>query len=75
MTIASRSSESPAEQARLMERICERENMWRALKRVTSNKGAPGVDCMSVEQLAGYLKLILDSLFLNFVQIQDVMVV
>jgi RNA-directed DNA polymerase len=56
MTIASRLSESPAEQARLLENILERENMRQALKRVTSNKGAPGIDAMSVEQLAGYLK-------------------
>lgn len=56
MTIASRLSESPAEQARLLETILERENMRQALKRVTSNKGAPGVDGMSVAQLRGYLK-------------------
>ena len=56
MTIASRWSESPAEQTRLLEAILERENMRQALKRVTSNKGAPGVDGMSVAQLDGYLK-------------------
>jgi len=56
MTIALRLSESPAEQAQLLEDILERENMRQALKRVTSNKGAPGVDRMSVEQLVGYLR-------------------
>jgi RNA-directed DNA polymerase len=56
MTIASRPSENPTEQARLMEQILERENMRRALKRVRKNKGAPGVDGMTVEQLPGYLK-------------------
>lgn len=56
MTIASRPSENPTEQARLMEIILERENMRRALKRVRKNKGAPGVDGMTVEQLPGYLK-------------------
>lgn len=56
MTIASRLSESPAEQARLLEDILERENMRQALKRVTSNKGAPGIDGMRVEQLGGYLR-------------------
>ena len=56
MTIASRPSENPTEQARLMEIILERENMRRALKRVRRNKGAPGVDGMTVEQLPGYLK-------------------
>ena len=56
MTIASRLSESPAEQARLLEDILERGNMRQALKRVTSNKGAPGIDGMSVEHLRGYLR-------------------
>jgi hypothetical protein len=31
-----------------MEEICERENLKQALKRVKSNKGAPGVDGMTV---------------------------
>jgi RNA-directed DNA polymerase len=56
MTIASRPSENPTEQVRLMEIILERENMRRALKRVRRNKGAPGVDGMTVDQLPGYLK-------------------
>jgi len=56
MTLASRISESPAEQARLLEAILERENMRQALKRVTSNKGAPGIDGMSVGQLGSYLR-------------------
>jgi RNA-directed DNA polymerase len=39
-----------------MDDILERENMLRALKRVRANKGAPGVDGMTVEQLPAYLK-------------------
>lgn len=39
----------------LMEAVVERENMKRALKRVLSNKGAPGVDGLRVEDLHGYL--------------------
>src|ERR1700694_1320884 len=39
-----------------MEAIVERENLKKALARVKRNKGAPGVDGMSVEALAGYLK-------------------
>lgn len=39
-----------------MEIILERENMLRALKRVLQNKGAPGVDGMTVDQLPAYLK-------------------
>ncbi len=39
-----------------MEIICERENIRRALQRVWSNKGAPGVDGMTVDQLPSYLR-------------------
>ena len=39
----------------LMERICERENLNRAYKRVKANKGAPGVDGMTVKELHGWL--------------------
>jgi RNA-directed DNA polymerase len=38
----------------LMEAVVERENMKRALKRVMSNKGVPGVDGLRVEDLRGY---------------------
>ena len=54
--IATRLTESPTGEARLMESICERENMLRALKRVEQNKGAPGVDGMKTAQLRGYLR-------------------
>lgn len=40
----------------LMEEVLRRENLFRALKRVRSNKGAPGVDGMTVDQLPEYLK-------------------
>lgn len=39
----------------LMERICERDNLNRAYKRVTGNKGAPGADGMRVEDLNVWL--------------------
>jgi len=52
--IASRLSESPAGQIRLMESICERNNMRRAIKRVIKNKGAPGVDGMTVRTIKRY---------------------
>jgi RNA-directed DNA polymerase len=39
-----------------MEAIVERENLKKALARVKRNKGAPGVDGMSVDDLAAYLK-------------------
>jgi len=53
--IAIKLSESLTGEDRLMEMICERENMLRALKRVMSNKGKPGVDGMKTTQLRKYL--------------------
>lgn len=53
---ANAESESPSACDRLMEEVCERENLKQALKRVKSNKGAPGVDGMTVHALAAYLR-------------------
>ncbi|MFA4874098.1 MAG: group II intron reverse transcriptase/maturase [bacterium] len=53
---AERSVESRVTTERIMEEVCERENLMRALKRVISNKGSPGIDEMSVEELRGYLR-------------------
>jgi RNA-directed DNA polymerase len=39
-----------------MEAVVERENMWLALARVEQNRGAAGVDKMTVEQLRAYLR-------------------
>jgi RNA-directed DNA polymerase len=39
-----------------MEEVLQRENLFRALKRVRTNEGAPGVDGMSVHQLPEYLR-------------------
>src|SRR3989304_2880788 len=49
-------TERPADTERLMEEICQRENLKVALQRVQSNKGSPGVDGMTVGELGGYLK-------------------
>jgi RNA-directed DNA polymerase len=40
----------------LLEEVLRRENLMEALKRVRSNRGAPGVDGMTVEALSSYLK-------------------
>ena len=54
---AKRMMERPAKNNKqLMEEVCERENCWRAFKRVKSNKGSAGIDGMTVEQLPDYLK-------------------
>ena len=45
--------ESPASTNRLMEEVCERENLKEALRRVKANKGSPGVDGMTVDDLTG----------------------
>jgi len=39
-----------------MEAVVERENMWAALRRVKRNKGAAGVDHMTVAELDDYLR-------------------
>lgn len=40
----------------LMELVVERQNLMAALNRVRSNKGSPGIDGMTVGELAAYLK-------------------
>ena len=42
--------------ASLLEEILDRENLNRAYKRVKSNKGAPGIDGMTVEDAFGWIK-------------------
>jgi RNA-directed DNA polymerase len=49
-------TESPARTNRLMEEVCERENLKQALQRVKANKGSAGVDGMTVYGLTDYLK-------------------
>src|SRR5579862_918604 len=48
--------ESPASTNRLMEEVCERENLKEALRQVKANKGSAGVDGITVNQLTDYLK-------------------
>ena len=40
----------------LMEEVLRKENLIRALKRVRANKGAPGVDGMTVDELGDHLR-------------------
>jgi RNA-directed DNA polymerase len=56
LSVAKRVAESPMQTDSLMEEICQRDNLWQALARVQANKGAPGVDGMTVRKLPKYLK-------------------
>lgn len=40
----------------MMEKVCERRNLQAALKRVRKNKGSPGIDGMTVDELPDYLR-------------------
>jgi RNA-directed DNA polymerase len=48
--------ESPARDEHLMEAICDPENIEAALRMVVRNRGAPGVDGITVRQLPGVLR-------------------
>jgi RNA-directed DNA polymerase len=54
--MAKHRTDSLAGTERLMEEVCELENCKQALKRVKANKGSPGVDGMTVDELPEYLK-------------------
>lgn len=55
-TAAHGNERSGSDEARLMERVVERDNVVKALKRVQKNKGSPGIDGMTVESLREYLR-------------------
>jgi len=54
--------ESPDPNDHLLEQILSRENMLKAWKRVKANKGAPGIDNMSVEDFPEYARNKWDSI-------------
>ena len=54
--VTARREDSGPETEQLLEAVVERENMWLALKQVERNRGAAGVDKMTVEQLRAYLR-------------------
>src|SRR5271169_1339502 len=53
---ATNGTENPASTNRLMEEVCERENLKAAMRRVRANRGSPGVDGMTVIGIKDYLK-------------------
>jgi RNA-directed DNA polymerase len=52
--MAERTTESPATE-RMMEEVCEAGNLRKALQQVRANKGAAGVDGMTVDELSEYV--------------------
>src|SRR5260370_21075842 len=54
--MATNEPENPARTNRLMEEVCERENLKEALRQVKGNKSSAGVGGGTVDQLAAYLK-------------------
>ena len=48
--------ERDSAQPELLEKILERDNLNRAFKRVKANKGAPGIDGITVEEIGAYLR-------------------
>src|ERR1041385_2903043 len=51
-------AEDPTDTERMMEEICEWENLKEAIRQVKANKGSAGIDGMSVEELPDYRKLV-----------------
>jgi len=56
VSAAAREPDNPASTERVMEEICHPENLKCALRRVIQNRGKPGIDGMTVEQLTDHLR-------------------
>jgi RNA-directed DNA polymerase len=54
--VAKGEPERPVVMNSLIEAVCERENLKKALRRVQANQGSPGIDGMTVDQLSDYLR-------------------
>jgi len=54
-SVTARRADSNPDTKQMMEAVVERENLKRAMYRVIANKGAPGVDDMTVDDLRGYI--------------------
>ena len=55
-TAANPGTESQANTDKLIEEVCEKENLKEALRRVKANAGAAGVDGMTVKELLDFLR-------------------
>lgn len=56
LSVALQPTENSSNQQHIMEEICDRDNLKQALAQVRQNKGSPGVDGMTVDDLIPYLK-------------------
>src|ERR1035437_9084415 len=56
LSAVARGPKSPASTNRLMEEVCERENLREAWRRVKANKGSAGVDGITIGGLTDYVK-------------------
>jgi group II intron reverse transcriptase/maturase len=54
--VANEAEKPESNHTALLARMLERGNLQRALKRVRQNKGAPGIDGMTVDELPGHLR-------------------
>lgn len=52
----------------LMERICDRDNLNRAYRKVKANKGAPGVDGLTLDDLAAWIATHKDTLMASLLE-------
>ena len=55
-SMAKRPCESQASTEFIVEEVCQQENLKAAWKQVKANKGSPGIDGMTVNELPGYLR-------------------
>jgi RNA-directed DNA polymerase len=53
---ATRTTERPADTEQLMEEVCQCANLTEALRQVQANKGGPGIDGMTVDELPDSLR-------------------
>ena len=56
LSIAFKEPEILREESKLMEAICDRENLNKAYKNVLKNKGSAGIDGMTIDELLPYLR-------------------
>jgi RNA-directed DNA polymerase len=56
--LAEHEHESPANTDRMMEEICEWENLKEAMRQVKANQGSAGIDGMTVDELPDYHELL-----------------